>query len=166
MTAQIRERLTYQGEQVALSAEPLWPYLRLTGIDLLGVVTSTALWRGYVGDWEIADDRLYLTSLCGTRGDGSELTLATLFPQFPERVFAHWYSGVLRIAQGNLLKYVHIGFASTYERDLMLQIERGVLVKAEVRHNGSAPDDDARPEGDLAYPTTKALWDPDGRGRT
>jgi hypothetical protein len=38
---------------------------------------------------------------------------------------------------------VHMGYASTYERDLMLQIERGVLRSTWVRHNDEALGDDA-----------------------
>ena len=65
--------------------------------------------------------------------------LARLFPGYGDRVFAHWYSGTLRVPQGRQLKYVHMGYASTYERDLMLVVERGVLRGTWVRHNALPP---------------------------
>lgn len=73
-------------------------------------------------------------------------SLATIFPDFPERVFAHWYSGTIRIPQGKELEYVHGGYASVFERDLFLDVERGVVMKSQVRHNGVAESESA-PEG-------------------
>jgi hypothetical protein len=78
--------------------------------------------------------------------DGTEASVATIFPDFPERAFAHWYSGTLRIPQGKQLKYVHMGYGSTFERDLFLEVERGVVKNTRVRHNGTAESESA-PEG-------------------
>jgi hypothetical protein len=137
MTAQIAERLTYQGQAWSLCANPLDDYFAMGGERPPFQWNCTALWRGYVGQWEIRDDRLYLLALHGTLKDGASASLATVFPDFPDRVFAHWYSGTLRIPQGKQLKYVHMGYGSTYEQDLLLEIERGVLVATHVNHNGT-----------------------------
>ena len=72
--------------------------------------------------------------------------MATLFPDYPDRVFAHWYSGTIRIPQGKLLNYVHMGYGSTYERDLFLEIEKGVIKNTRMRQNGHAESEDG-PEG-------------------
>lgn len=138
MTAQIAERLLYQGETVSMCINPLSDYFAMGGECPPFQWNCTALWRGYVGQWEIRDDRLYLMALHGTLEDGTTASLASVFPDFPDRVFAHWYSGTLRIPQGKRLQYVHMGYASTHERDLLLEIERGVLVATNVRHNGTA----------------------------
>lgn len=105
--------------------------------------TSTALWRGYVGGWEIVDERLYQVSLDGTLEAGTDATLETVFPGFPDRVIAHWYSGTVRIPQGKQLEYVHVGYASKFERDLFLDIERGVVASTRVLQNGVPESDDA-----------------------
>lgn len=97
MTAQIAEKLLYQGERVAMCTNPLGDYFAMGGFNPGFESTSTALWRGYVGGWEIVDGRLYLLSLDGTLEDGIDATLETLFPGFPDRVFAHWHSGTVRI---------------------------------------------------------------------
>ena len=141
MTAQIAERLLYQGMEHALCTNPLSDYFALGGTNPGFESSCTALWRGYVGTWEIIGERLYLTGLTGTLEDGMEASLETLFPGFPSRVFAHWYSGSLRIPQGRQLEYVHMGYGSTYERDLFLEIERGVVVATRLRNNGTAADD-------------------------
>ena len=146
MTAQIAENLLYQGEQVAMCTNPLSDYFAAGGFNPRFESNCTALWRGYIGSWEIVDDRLYLVGLEGTLEDGTEATLGTVFPDFPERVFAHWYSGTLRVPQGRQLEYVHMGYGSRFERDVFLDIERGVVVKTQVRQNGVAQSNDA-PEG-------------------
>lgn len=143
MTAQIAERLRYQGQTWSMCDNPLDDYFAFGGVRPGFQWDCTALWRGYVGLWEILNDRLYLLELHGTLEDGTAASLASVFPDYPERVFAHWYSGTLRIPQGRLLKYVHMGYGSSYERDLLLEIERGVLVASRVQHNGTA-----RSEGD------------------
>ena len=146
MTAQIAEKLLYQGRRVAMLTNPLTDYFALGGFNPRFESRSTALWRGYVGGWEIVDDRLYLVSLDGTLEDGTDATLETVFPGFPDRVFAHWYSGSVRIPQGKQLEYVHMGYASKFEQDLFLEIERGVVVATRVRQNGVAESAQA-PEG-------------------
>lgn len=146
MTAQIPERLHYQGEDLAMCTTPLRDYFTMGGKNPGFEFTCTALWRGYVGSWEIVVDRLYLVGLSGTLEDGTEATLASIFPGFPDRVFAHWYTGTIRIPQGKMLEYVHMGYGSSYERDLLLEIERGVVVATRVQHNGVAESDGA-PEG-------------------
>lgn len=146
MTAQIGERLIHDGREVSMCSEPLGDYFALGGHNPEFESNCTALWRGYIGTWEIVGDRLYLISLTGTLKDGSDATLETVFPGYPERVFAHWYSGTLRIPEGKQLEYVHMGYASTYERDRLIKIEKGIVVGSHVRHNGEA-EGDAGPEG-------------------
>jgi len=146
MTAQIPETLRYQGKEVPMCTQPLADYLELAGIKLRFGIICSALWRGYVGSWEIAGDRLYLVDFSATLEGDTEATLATLFPDFPDRVFAHWYSGTIRIPQGRQLKYVHMGYGSTYERDVFLDVERGVVAATRTRYNGTAEPGDG-PEG-------------------
>jgi hypothetical protein len=107
----------------------------------------TALWRGYVGGWEIVSGRLYLVKLTGTLMDGSDANLESVFPGFPSRVFAHWFTGTLRIPRGQRLKYRHMGYGSVYERDEMLELEYGVIRRTWVRHNGCAERNDGKPQG-------------------
>jgi hypothetical protein len=137
VTAQFTETLRYQGRDVSMCTEPLGEYFSLGGFDPGFVGNCSALWRGYQGHWEIVDDRLYLIGLRGTLVDGAEATLATVFPDFPNRVFAHWYSGTIRLSQGNELEYVHAGYGSIYERDVLLDVDRGVIETTRVRHNAS-----------------------------
>lgn len=143
MTAQIQEKIIYQGENLKMSTEPLEDYFSKGGIRPEFKRSHTALWRRYIGSWEIVDDRLYLTDLGGWLEDGTKVVVATIFPGLPDKVFAQWYSGTLHIPQGKLLKYVHMGYGSTYERDLLLEVLSGVVVATTVRSNeGEAIDED------------------------
>ncbi|MBT7577384.1 MAG: hypothetical protein HN633_01255, partial [Candidatus Marinimicrobia bacterium] len=49
-----------------------------------------------------------------------------------EAIFADWFTGDLRIPKGRMLEYVHAGFNSIYEQELLLTLERGVVIKTEV----------------------------------
>ena len=135
MTAQVSETLWYQGKKQGMCSEPLNDYFNLAGERPKFAEMDTSCWRGYVGEWEIRDDRLYLIGLDGRLENGKEANLESIFPGFPDRVFAHWFSGTVRVPEGKLLDYVHGGYLSTYERDLLLTFEKGVLVGTETRKN-------------------------------
>ena len=89
-----------------------------------GIIYSTACWRGYIGTWEIKDDKFYLKKIDGA------VRLAKKEP-----IQATWFTGVLRIPQGKELHYVHMGFGSIYERDLLIKIQEGVVVDQKVIDN-------------------------------
>jgi hypothetical protein len=140
MTAQIGERLHFNGQEMSMCTHPLGDYFALGGINpgfgQEWPLDCTALWRGYIGTWEVLGDRLYLVAIhkLVLNGPGTNF-LETVFPGYPDRVFAHWYSGTLRIPQGNTLKYVHMGYQSTYERDLLIKVERGVIGEVRIHEN-------------------------------
>jgi hypothetical protein len=111
MTAQVAEALIYKGEKLSLCSNPLSTYLQSTPKSIRFCSISTALWRGYVGTWTIEGGRLYLAKLSGyvsKEGKTEEVDLSYLFPDYPDGVFAHWYTGELRCPMGELLNYVHM----------------------------------------------------------
>jgi hypothetical protein len=144
MTAQFSETLLLRGEKLSLCTEPLAPYLETGASRIKFDAETTACWRGYDGTWAIEGNRLYLVELQGTSRTAAgwvKRSLGDLFPDFPDGVFAHWYTGELRCTKGNLLKYVHGGYASSYEQDLFIEIVRGEVVAERLVVNGvGAPD--------------------------
>lgn len=135
MTAQVTEDLLYEGKQQSMCSTPLGDYLTKNGIFLPFRSRTTACNRNYVGRWEITDNRLYLIGIDAILRDGSPVTVATIFPDSPDRVFANWYSGTIRIPQGDRIQYFHGGFESVYERDLFLDITQGVVVDTRLVQN-------------------------------
>ena len=101
MTAQIGENLTYRGESVTMFTGPLENYFLMGGQRPDSDIMPTALSRGYIGSWEIAQGRLYLVK----RSDPNDrdVGLDWMFPVCPERVFAHWFNGTIRVPRGNRL---------------------------------------------------------------
>lgn len=151
MTAQFTEQIIWQGQKRSLCTEPLEPFFELSGLQPEFEAMCSALWRGYVGTWELFNERLYLVGLNGKLKSGQVANVATIFPGFPDRVFAHWYSGVLRIPMGGLLQYVHGGYGSVYERDQFITIKRGVMVATSLVVNGEVPGSDATQDEYAVY---------------
>lgn len=145
MTAQVSERLIYGDKEITLFSNPLSLYLQQT--RTLFFSPHTACWRGYVGTWEIIEsegiERLYLVGLTAHKTYEELLSLSDVFPGY-DKVFAHWFSGELRCPQGEMLEYVHGGYASTYEYDLLMEFKQGVLVSKHARHNKSPPKKDEK----------------------
>jgi hypothetical protein len=136
VTVQFTESLRYQDESLDMQAMPLRPYLDSRPDLKLFQDMSTACWRRYIGTWAIVQKRLYLIAIQARwEADASPVSLEQLFPGFPDQVFAHWYTGVLRCAQGERLNYAHMGFGSMSEQDLLLYVDEGVVIKTEFRHN-------------------------------
>lgn len=86
---------------------------------------STDLWKGYVGSWEIIDERLYLVSLSGKLKDGTDASLATIFPDTAYRVLAHWFTGEVLLSQGWKLGYAHRNYGCAFKRDIFLYFVNG-----------------------------------------
>ena len=133
MTAQAQELFLYKGKKVGMATEPLNQYLK-TRDDIEFVEKSTAFWRGYLGQWEIKDNKLYLVDLTAYIEGFKKVDMKYLFPKTKE-VFANWFTGEIRIPTGKILKYVHMGYESTLEKDIMLQFQDGVLISEKVIDN-------------------------------
>lgn len=134
MTAQVHEKLIYDGEELSMAFCPPLPEkdprLQKRREDEMEdcdpIIFSTACWRGYIATWEIKDGKFYLVDIAGRYKLAAEAPL-----------LADWFSGALRIPQGDILHYVHMGFATVYEQELVVTIEKGVVVETKVVDNRS-----------------------------
>ena len=131
MTAQTMEKLILNGEEVRMASDPLTPYLDSLDEKPNFYSIHTGCWRGYVGTWEIKDEKLFFIDIDGfaeiepkTYG---KVDINFLFPN-QKIVFADWFSGEIRVPKGNRVKYAHMGYESTYESDLFLTFKDGQLV--------------------------------------
>ncbi|MGD0025696.1 MAG: hypothetical protein ABSC37_13925 [Xanthobacteraceae bacterium] len=151
MTAQIHERLILDGEELSMAYCPelpehharlrelskqemdarlkqSWKDMEAAGrkgeLPSLAFVHSTGCWRRYLGAWEVRDGQFFLIAIEGRYellGDGPLL--------------ADWFTGVLRVPEGKILTYVHMGFGSVYEKELHIHIERGVVTGRRIYDN-------------------------------
>ena len=143
MTAQMPDVLIYKGEKLELFCNPLEIYFeREERARPSFVPWHTANWRGYVATWEIDDDRLYLMGIVGRIQAGPDpwmdsrmFALDDLFPECGDRVEAKWFTGQLRVPRGEVVNYVHLGYFSEYEQDLIFFVEGGKVVETMIVDN-------------------------------
>lgn len=140
-TAQAGDILFYKGERMAIFSNPLEMYFSDVNPrpNNLFPGMCSACWRGYVATWKIEDGFLYLVRLIEGTCDSNapEIPLVKVFPDTKGPVKATWFSGTLRVPQGKQLKYVHMGYESTYEKELFIKIEKGKVIE-EVTTDNSA----------------------------
>jgi hypothetical protein len=110
MTAQETEILIFDDEQFDMTSNP-----SLNGKAEAGFSGRTSNYRGYVGVWEVKDNKLYLNEVRGG------------FMMEKGPFLADWVSQELHVWKGLLLHYVHAGYGSMYEEDMFFDIEYGIL---------------------------------------
>ena len=89
--------------------------------------TSTACYRGYRATWEVSNDSLFLIKVqkeCYSETP-EYFDLKSEFGS--ERVFAHWFTGKTLAPMGKQIHYVHSGYDSFYEKELVLTFTSGLL---------------------------------------
>jgi hypothetical protein len=144
MTIQAKDNLLFEGQVVSIGTLPLNDYFTKANISPDFHVFNTGCWRGYIGTWAIKDERLYLIHISATLKTGEMVNLETIFPGYPERVFAHWFSGIIQIPMGRNLdiNFLIGGLGmGIYERDMLLILEKGVVIKRQLRQNAVQASD-------------------------
>jgi hypothetical protein len=124
MTAQVHERLIFNGQQTSMAFCPPIPEGHPRISKRKKAVLNTACWRGYQGTWEIKDGRFYLVALRGEYGLRKGAPL-----------LADWFSGILRVPKGRILQSVHMGFGTVFEEELHIKIEKGRVIATRVIDN-------------------------------
>lgn len=86
--------------------------------------------------WEVTNNHLVLTDIAVlhavTKPDqsGFETELRSVLGQvFPDRkgIIADWFSGNIIVPDGKPVNYVHMGYASRYEKYIVLRVEDGIV---------------------------------------
>lgn len=133
-TKQYPELIVIDGQQYDLLSVPLESYLDEHELEVASSSGSSALWRGYVGSWRIEAGTLELVSLHDCDYEypselGAELKTDGVFPGQELPLKAEWFSGVLRVREGDEIVYVHMGFDSIYSIERFILIENGRIVR-------------------------------------
>lgn len=136
-TGQEPDKIVYKGVERSLFSNPLEDYYKRPEdrpkFAIGPFMFSSGNWRGYVATWKIDNGKLFLTKIDSwiCTGDSKEschlVELAELFPKKLQEglVMADWYTGDLRVPDGKELRYVHMGYGSIYERDLIFKVKDG-----------------------------------------
>ena len=142
MSAQIPEYLLLDGKPCRIACELKLPdsapgLTYLTGDRYIS--PCSGCWRGYIGFWEIKKGRLFLRKVIGNAQG-----------RFRPPLFAGWYSGMIRVRQGKLLRYVHNDFDSVYEREQVVEIQSGSVIGHQIVSQGNE-DRSGNPEKGSSY---------------
>jgi hypothetical protein len=138
-TAQFPDKIIYNGREYDLHTNPMEDYFKKfpdkkpkTGI------VSSALWRGYVATFEVSDNQLFLKDIqIEVRKKDSDKPFETEWKSFLAEIVSgdkkmkiDWFSGILVLPVGKIVQYVHMGYASTYENYILLEIAGGDFKRA------------------------------------
>ena len=145
-TPQAPDVLVYKDRTYRLFANPLESFYQDPNKRPLFVFQlnqrSSGNWRGYIATWTIENDFLYLVNIdawvCNRDSTGCKRAdLASLFGKRYRngKVKADWFSGDLRMPEGEMLEYVHLGYESVFEREIILTVDSGKLVKESMVDN-------------------------------
>ncbi|MDV7187951.1 hypothetical protein R3X25_11720 [Lutibacter sp. TH_r2] len=132
MTAQAFEKLIYKNEEHKIACEPLYNYLVKTNKNPFAY-KSTDCSRGYIGTWKIENKKLYLIDLIGFT-DNEDVGIESLFNE-KKIVFASWFSGEMKVPQGERIQYSHRGHFSVFEKDLIFEFINGELIGQKLINN-------------------------------
>ena len=141
MAAQLPDIIHIHGEKFDLYSNPLEQYWSLKKKKRPDFLWSSMCKRGYIASWEIMDNQLILRSIDGNVEKRSFIfwkktvryILQMLFPKAgPGGVRANWFTGKIRIPQGKRTLYVHHEYDSRFEKELVITIQQGTIVKTVV----------------------------------
>jgi hypothetical protein len=137
-TAQYPDKIIYNGKEYSLNVNPLESYFaRNPERRPKGGISSTALWRGYVATFEIINNELILKDIkieifTGSIPNDIKYEWKSVMDDFvlENSIFKiDWFTGLLVIPNGKLINYVHMGYGSTYENYILLEIKGGNFIQ-------------------------------------
>jgi hypothetical protein len=134
LSAQVYDKIKYRGTDYGLAATPLEGYFSAhpeARPKFRGMNTSCM--RGYVAQWEVRGEKLYLSGMEMVLQTDS--TFETVFPGGAGGVFADWVSEDLVCPFGKMLKYDHAGFSRKMEHELILTVEGGIVKSEKTKTN-------------------------------
>jgi len=135
-TAQFPDKLIYGGKEYSLHTNPMETYFsKHPDKKPDSGVSCTALWRGYVATFEIKEKELLLTDIEVIvvskdehgKSDWDFKSVKNKVMPESDRLKADWFSGILVLPHGERVKYVHMGYESTYSNYILLEIKKGEL---------------------------------------
>lgn len=117
------------------------------------VQESTANWDRFVGYWSLDGEWLVLDSIVCTVYEDStykkdyemslpQATMSEVFGNYYRdgKIVATWLTGKIRLAQGKMLLYEHMGWNRHNETEMILEVKEGRVVGRTLYHNRMVVD--------------------------
>ena len=121
MTAQSDEFLIIDGTESAMAFCPPMPLGDSRVIENEEYPKNSGCLRGYIATWEVKKGKFFLVDIEGKYNLKED-----------KPILANWFTGVLKIPEGKLVKYVHMGFESIHEKEKRIEIVEGVVVNEQI----------------------------------
>jgi len=138
MAAQLPDIILVNGERMNLYSNPLESFWTYSGKRRPKFLECPNCKRGYVATWELRNGELYLVAIDGMREGwtvfmtrkAKPYTMKSLFPRCRNKALkVVWFSGRLRIPSGKMTRYEHSGYDSRFEREMIVTIEKGSVLR-------------------------------------
>ena len=112
----------------------------------------SANWKGYTAYWSIKNEKLCLDSILVMFFNSETLKenhqsipdvdMRNVFHDYynNEDIVATWYTGRVRVGQGALVRYEHMGFNRNVEHEQIFTVKEGKVTDCVSFHNGVAVD--------------------------
>lgn len=134
-TAQMGEIIIIDGQKFEMLTVPI-NRDSLLCIELkkhLPEYSNTACWRGYVGEWELKGDQLYLNKIIQPNTTTIIDTKDTFDAyRTKDGILASWFTGELRVVEGERIYRVHDAFFSKYSKETIYKVEKGCVVSKNI----------------------------------
>jgi hypothetical protein len=101
------------------------------------VMFSTGCGRGYIVEWVIINDKIYLNNIYACRNPKVKVNLKKIFAKELKNnlLFANWITDKLNVPKGECIEYEPLAYNSIYETETVLDFNRGVLVAFKTYNN-------------------------------
>jgi hypothetical protein len=150
-TSQFGDILIWNGDTLALFSNPLefrsdWDELSKTIHAALlkedmrlypekyegeevELMFSSACWRGYVAEWQIIEDKIYLSNIFSCMNYNVKVDIKKVFPAECDNgfVFGDWVCGELVVPKGPCIKRINPDYKSVYEKEIVFMFQNGIL---------------------------------------
>ena len=145
-TPQAGDILIWKGDTLTLFANPLEgkPEIEKVRKHFFNKYQrmTTACWRGYIAQWEIIEDRLFLTAIysCFYYEDKIKADLKRLFPKeyHNGKIEAKWVTETVLVPMGECIHYSLYDYLAFYEKEMELKFEKGILKKKMIYDNSKS----------------------------
>jgi len=151
-TSQFGDILIWNGDTLALFSNPLESYPEIGKLkqiiekqlekqdrlvnpekyksDEYQALWSTACYRGYIAEWIVIGNGIYLNNIYSCHDDKVKVNLTEVFPDkiVNNKIKAVWLTEDLFIPQGDCLAYSNFEYNSIYETETALTVEKGEII--------------------------------------
>lgn len=145
-TAQAPDKIWYEGKLYDMQTNPMEPYFaKNPGKRPKRSMMLSSLSRGYIATFELVDGGLFLRDFevltleppngpLDSMRSGMRSVIGEIIPA-GQKMKIDWFDGLLVLPHGKPVTYVHMGYGSTFENYVLIEIAAGDFRRAKTFDN-------------------------------